>query len=337
VTDVVAEHTDTIGAAMMELLARTDARRADAPRLPESSGDVAGISYRIRGRGPALVLMPMFLAASQWEPLLPRLAEHYTTIVVGGAEIGAVGILESRGRATGYRHMLRSVIDDARLAPGESVLEVGAGSGAVCRWLARHGDGNRIVGVDVNRYLLKEASALARRDKLDDVVDFREGNAEALPFSNDSFDLALSVTVIEEVEADRMLAELVRVTRPGGRVAVIARAMDVPLPMNVAVSPKLKAKIETPGFVGAVSDHGCADASLYRRVVEVGLAPVAAYPHLTPFSARDRHIVNFLEDMLLAKLDQEEAAEWRRARAQAEADGTFFMTWPHHCVVGTKQ
>ena len=43
-----------------------------------------------------------------------------------------------------------------------------------------------------------------------------------------------------------------------------------------------------------------------------------------------------MQDGLLQKLSPEEATEWRTARAQAEAEGTFFMTWPHHCAVGTK-
>ena len=59
----------------------------------------AGISYRIRGAGPPLVLLPMFLAPSQWEPLAPRLSERYCTITLGGAALGAVAILESRGRS----------------------------------------------------------------------------------------------------------------------------------------------------------------------------------------------------------------------------------------------
>jgi SAM-dependent methyltransferase len=336
-TDVVAERTDDVGAAMIELLDKTDTRRADAPSLPASSGEVAGMTYRILGNGPALVLMPLFFAPSQWEPLLPRLAERYTTIVLGGPEVGAVGVLEWRGRAAGYRQMLRSVIDETRLAPNDSVLEVGSGSGAVSRWLAHHTRGaNRIVGVDVNPYLLGEASALARRDGVNDVVEFREGNAEGLPFGDAIFDLTWSVTVIEEVDAPRMLADMVRVTKPGGRVAVVARAMDVPLLMNVSVSSALKAKLEAPGFMGVVGAHGCADASLYRRFRAAGLTQLTAFPHWTAFSAGDRHVVDFLEAGFLGKLEPQEAAEWKRARAEAEVDGTFFMTWPHHCAIGTK-
>jgi hypothetical protein len=110
----------------------------------------------------------------------------------------------------------------------------------------------------------------------------------------------------------------------------------VPLLMNVAVPSALKAKLQAPGFIGAISEHGCADASLYRRFREAGLTRLTAFPHWTAFSAGDRHVVDFLEAGFLGKLEPQEAAEWKRARAGAEADGTFFMTWPHHCAIGTK-
>ena len=109
------------------------------------------------------------------------------------------------------------------------MLEVGCGSGVLDRWLARRASGaHRITAVDINPYLLQEAGALARQEGLGDAIEFRDGNAESLPFADDSFDVTMSVTVIEEVDADRMLAEMVRVTKPGGRVAVVARAIDMP-------------------------------------------------------------------------------------------------------------
>ena len=48
-----------------------------------------------------------------------------------------------------------------------------------------------------------------------------------------------------------MLSELVRVAKPGGRGAVIVRAIDIPLVVNVPLRPELKTKAQIPGFVGA--------------------------------------------------------------------------------------
>src|SRR2546422_196531 len=67
----------------------------------------------------------------------------------------------------------------------------------------------------------------------------REGSAEAIPLPDHSFDIVFSSTVMEEVDADRMMAELVRIAKPGGSVAVIVRAVDrgnwtnAPLPAEI--------------------------------------------------------------------------------------------------------
>src|SRR5262249_9222744 len=150
---------------------------------------------------------------------------------------------------------------------GEAVLEVGGGSGVVVREIARRTQGaNRIIDVDINPYLLREASSLARQAGFADRISFREGHAEAIPLPDNSIDVALSFTVMEEGDADQMLSELVRVTRPGGRVAVIVRAVDMPSWVNLPLSAAVRAKADEPGIAsGGVAAAGCADTSLYRR------------------------------------------------------------------------
>jgi ubiquinone/menaquinone biosynthesis C-methylase UbiE len=267
--------------------------------------------------------------------LVPRLSEQHCTITLGGVELGAVALLEAQGRAAGYVHMVQALMDETQLQPSQRVLDVGCGTGVVDRWLVRHTDGkNRIIGVDINRYLLEEAMALARKEGLEGGVDFREGSAEALHFSDNSFDVTMSITVIEEVDAKQMLAEMVRVTKPGGRVAVIARAIDIPFLMNVRLQPDLQAKVNAPD--GNVAERGCADASLYQRFHQAGLTQVKMFPQLPAFDSSDPYMLRYMQDSLLAKLTPEEARQWHFARAQSEAEGTFFMTWPHHCAVGTK-
>jgi SAM-dependent methyltransferase len=333
-SDVAVERGEEFATALLPFLAAIEC----APvLLPEGDGEIAGLAYRIRGAGPPLVLLPLFLSPSQWEPLMPRLAERYCTVTLGGPHLGAVAVLEARGRAIGYRQMLRTLIEAAGLRPGESVLEVGCGCGAVVRWLARDTTQRHpITGVDINRYLLREAAALAARDELAEAIELREGNAEALPLPDASFDVVISVTVIEETDADRMLAEMVRVTKPGGRVAVIARSVDLPFVMNMPLSPALKAKVERPGAVGGVAPAGCADASLYRRMREAGLSEIRMMPLWPAFDQNDRSFVDFIQGGLLQQLTAEETQEWSAARAQAEAEGTFFLAWPHHAVVATR-
>jgi SAM-dependent methyltransferase len=203
------------------------------------------------------------------------------------------------------------------------------------RWLARHtARNNRIVGVDVNRYLLREARSLALQEGLADIVTFQEGDAEALPFPANHVDVALSFTVLEEGNADRMLAELVRVTKPGGRVAVITRAIDIPLVVNLPLRAELKTKVQIPrGFVDA---DGCADASLYRRFCGLGLARVHTWPQLATSADTATPRAQFTHGAILGALTPEETQDWHAALAQAVAEGTYFIAQPFHCAVGTK-
>jgi ubiquinone/menaquinone biosynthesis C-methylase UbiE len=335
--DVAADRTQEVGTAMLDALQRADLRhRGKAVVLPEGEGEVAGIAYRIRGAGPPLVLLPLALAPSQWEPLLPMLSARYCTIILSGAALGVVALLEERGRS-GYLSAVRNLIDAVRVRRGEVVLEVGCGSGVLTRWLARQTNGaNRIVGIDISRYLLREAAALARKEGLADAITFQEGNAEALPFPDNSVDVAMACTVLEEGDADRMLAEMVRVTRPGGRVAVIVRTIDVPWVVNLPLRAALKAKVESPGRMGSgVTAQGCADASIYRRFHASGLSHLTLFPQLVAVTKTEQQFATF-QHQNLSTLSPEEIDEWRTAAAQAEAEGTVFIAYPLHCAVGVK-
>src|SRR3989442_9835352 len=147
--DLLTDRAEDIGAAMLAFLARMDQRHAVKPvRLPAQEGELDGISYRIQGAGAPLVLLPLGLAASQWEPLLPRLSAQYCTLTLGGAILGSVASLEVRGRSTGYLGVVRNLMAEIHLQPGEAILDVGCGSGVLDRWLARHtGGAHRIVAV----------------------------------------------------------------------------------------------------------------------------------------------------------------------------------------------
>jgi ubiquinone/menaquinone biosynthesis C-methylase UbiE len=64
--------------------------------------------------------------------------------------------------------------------------------------------------------------ASARPKGLEGIIAFQAGNAEALPFGDRTFNVALSVTMMEILNAYEILRGLIRVIRPGGRVAVVA-------------------------------------------------------------------------------------------------------------------
>jgi SAM-dependent methyltransferase len=341
--DLAAERGAEIGAALRDFLAGRERPEPPAATLPGvRQGEVAGISFALQGAGPPLVLLPLDLAPTQWSALLPALAREHCTVTLGGPHLGSIASLEERGRS-GYMAIVGQLLDLLAIAPGESVLELGCGSGVILRELARRtaaGDrltgANRLIGVDRSPYLLGEARELARRAGLAGRLELCHGSGEALPLPDGSVDVALSSTVAEEGDAARMLAELVRVTRPGGRVGIVVRAVDRGCWVNLPLDPALKAKVEAPGTIGGgVGPQGCADASLYSRLHAFGLERLVAFPQLVAVRPPSPRIVRY-QQQILAALTPAETEAWRRAVAAVEGDGTFFIAQPFHGAVGMK-
>lgn len=334
-SDIIADRCEELGASMLAFLSQKhQGPKTPVVSLAEGESEHAGLFYRIRGAGFPIVLLPLAIAPSQWEPLVPLLSRHYCTITVGGPYVGSVASLEARV-ASGYGDVVQRLVQATHLCSGELVLDVGCGPGPIARWVARETKGaNRIVGIDVNRYLLNEALTLTRKEGLADVITFQEGNAEALPFPSDSFDVILSCTVLEEGDANQMLSELVRVTKPGGRVAVTVRAMDMPWWVNLPLDAAVKASVEARMGSG-VLPQGCADSSLYRRMLDAGLEELQMFPQLATFTKGEP--LRGRAGRVLSLLSPEQLPACRHAMAQAEANGTFFVAEPFHCAVGTKR
>jgi SAM-dependent methyltransferase len=331
--DAVADRTAEIARAMIDFLGGIGG--AGRPRLAAGEGSHAGITYRLAGQGPALLLLPFFLAPSQWEPALPRLCEHFTVVTLAGPHLGGVASLEDRARMPTYRAMFTTLIDMMQPRAGEAILEVGCGAGSLVRLLARRlGAANPITAVDPNRYLLREAASLTAAQGLDGGIRFLPGNAEALPFADGSFDCVFAVTVLEECDADRAIAEMLRVTRAGGRIGVVVRALDMRQWWNLDVPQSLRDKLERPPY--SVARNGVADRSLYRRMRRAGLVDLVCFPMLVTLDRPGGPIWRNREDAVLSLLDPDELPLWQRLRAEAASEGLLLMAHPLHCAVGRK-
>src|SRR5262249_5317389 len=146
-------------------------------------------------------------------------------------------------------------------------------------------------------------------------------------------DVSVSVTVMEECDAGRMLAEMARVTKPGGRVGVMVRAEDMPLYVNAPVRAELKTKMEITR--GNVAAKGCADGRLYHLFRETGFSMLTMFPQLATFSIDEPHGKR-MEAGMVAALDDAETEEWRAVRQSVPPSELFFAR-PFHCAIGTKR
>ena len=192
----------------------------------------------------------------------------------------------------------------------------------------------RITATDVNPFLLREAETIAAaRGWAGD-----HASPTAMPrrcrSPDATFDAAFTVTVLEECDADRALAELLRVVRPGGRVGVIVRSIDLPQWWHLDLPEPIRRKVAVPPQ--SVGARGVADASLYRRMRAAGFHSVRGFPSLVTLDRPDGPIWRYREDHALSLLDPAETATWRALAEAARAEGTLFQSHPMHCAVGVR-
>jgi ubiquinone/menaquinone biosynthesis C-methylase UbiE len=107
-----------------------------------------------------------------------------------------------------------------RVAPGSRVLDVGCGAGEVCVELAAIvGDEGTVTGIDPSEAMIAAARRAANVAKR--TVDLRVASVYALPFPDGAFDAVRAERVFQHLEnPEAGLAEMIRVTRPGGRLMV---------------------------------------------------------------------------------------------------------------------
>ncbi|MCU1455634.1 MAG: Methyltransferase family protein [Acidimicrobiales bacterium] len=171
--------------------------------------------------------------------------------------------------------MLTVDFDRLDLQPGDLVLDMGAGAGRHAFECFRRGA--RIVALDYSLGDLKDVSALfaAMRDAGEAPAGAAacvNGDGTRLPFPDDTFDRIICSEVMEHIPDDATAAaELCRVLKPGGRIAVTVPTW---LPEQVcwAINDEYHAPFVAGGHVRIFTEAG-----LRRRLREAGLRPGAAH------------------------------------------------------------
>jgi ubiquinone/menaquinone biosynthesis C-methylase UbiE len=197
--------------------------------------------------------------------------------------------LHSRGRA--------ATIDLARLLGlngREWVLDIGCGIGGPSRYLAKVFD-CRVTGLDLTPEFCRVATMLAKRTGLAEKVDYRQGDALAMPFAAESYDVVWSQSVAMNIaDRDRFYAEVRRVMKRGARYAfsdVVSGPggpphFPVPWARDTAISFLLTAeatrhKLEAAGFQLRVFEDLTGDALVRAQArLKVSGAPLALGLHI---------------------------------------------------------
>jgi SAM-dependent methyltransferase len=112
----------------------------------------------------------------------------------------------------------RDLLDRVGVNPGDDVLDVATGTGNIA--LPAAAAGAHVIGVDITPELFVAARERAMAQGID--VEWVEGDAENLPFSDERFDVVLSAFGVQFAPRHRVVAEeLTRVCRPGGRIGLV--------------------------------------------------------------------------------------------------------------------
>jgi demethylmenaquinone methyltransferase/2-methoxy-6-polyprenyl-1,4-benzoquinol methylase/phosphoethanolamine N-methyltransferase len=193
-----------------------------------------------------------------------RWARHYDK-VVGWLTLGK------------DRALREATAEMAQIKPGDSVLEVGCGTGALTIAAnVRAGSTGKVYGIDASPEMIQVARAKAAR--LGKEIDFRVDLIEALSFADHTFDVVLSSLMMHHLPDDlkrKGLSEIYRVLKPGGRLLVIDVKRPTSLHGLVALAFFLHTKIE----------HGVQDLPLMMKatgftdieVRDVGMLPMLGF------------------------------------------------------------
>jgi ubiquinone/menaquinone biosynthesis C-methylase UbiE len=183
--------------------------------------------------------------------------------------------LEAQGRA--YGRLLDKEMEFLSLKPGMRVLDAGCGTGVVTRRMAIKVSPGEVQGVDMDSLFIEEARKIAVKKGVSN-IKFSVGNADDLKFEDDVFDLSYCRLVLMHVKDPlKTVAELKRVTRSGGTVAISDQDDG-----GILVYPELPKMMYMFSKYGSLAKMRGEDRFIGRKLFSImeraGLSPITIYP-----------------------------------------------------------
>jgi SAM-dependent methyltransferase len=220
---------------------------------------------------------------------------------------------------------------------GRSVLDVGCGTGDDALELAAlAGPGGSVTGVDLSEAMVEEARnrAEARGRK----VEFRAGDVRKLDFPDGTFDAVRAKLVLMHCEGlDTAAAELVRVVRPGGRVAVFDYDFDT----TTVDHPDKELTRRLIQFLTDGHPGGWSGRQLRRRFTGLGLTDVRTVAHtvVIPYEFFRATVGGRLQGAVEAgqlPISAGELAQWWLPLEEQARSDSFFTSLTGFMVAGTR-
>lgn len=231
----------------------------------------------------------------------------------------------------------RRSVELMRLAPGLSALDLGCGTGDdTRRLLERVGPSGRVHGVDFSAAMVEES--VRRWGGADLPLSFSVGDVHALDLPDASFDAVRADRVFQHLASPAVaLRELIRVTRPGGRVVLSDPDWGSYL-IDASPSPALRSFLE---FAQSQARNPWIGRQFYGLMRQAGLQELeveAAVAILLDRALLDRLgnlDAGFLAAVAAGRMSEAEVAELKAELEERQASGRFFVTVTVYTVAGT--
>lgn len=148
----------------------------------------------------------------------------YRPTIEDAVEISGIETLHPGGFA-----LTRRTAEVAGIRPGMKVLDVSSGRGTQAVYYAQKFSAD-VTGIDISTEMVQAATALAAQAGLGTRLRFERGDSQALPFPDAAFDIVINECAVGiPDDSQRVIDEMIRVVKPGGRIAIHESTWRKPL------------------------------------------------------------------------------------------------------------
>ncbi|MGS2761409.1 methyltransferase domain-containing protein [Sinomicrobium sp. M5D2P9] len=229
----------------------------------------------------------------------------------------------------------RLVEEQMQIRPGDQILDVGCGTGDDTRRMAElTGKAGKVTGVDISENMV--AMARTRHGGTGLPVEYVTASADKMPFKDASFNSCRMERVLIHVEnPGKVIDEIIRVTKPGGRVTILDMETDA-----IAIyHPDRELNRKVLRYISDNIRNGWIGSHLGFMLKSRQLEDIKVIPHL--FTTDYKFLKLFFSPLLATSIEkgalkQQEVDRWWSALEEADKQGFFLPTFQVFIASGRK-